>query len=132
MHCVRGKCHSRKFLCFNFCQKIRKDEGKQSLTTIFWLYFQVIFREDSDSWINVSNIFHVIEQRNSAALEFIVSSEETGFRHLYHVKSALHLQGGPEEEHERLSRLRLQPQIVEKTPLTSGEWTVSHNPIGKL
>ena len=93
----------------------------------------MIFREDSDSWINVSNIFHVIEQRNSAALEFIVSSEETGFRHLYHVKSALHLQGGPEEEHERLSRLRLQPQIVEKTPLTSGEWTVSHNnPIGKL
>ena len=46
------------------------------------------------------------------------------------------MQGGQEEEHEQeevFRRLRLQPQIVEKTPLTSGEWTVSHNnPIGKL
>ena len=79
----------------------------------------------------MSNIFHVIEQKSNQ-LEFIVSSEETGYRHLYHVKAALHLQGqAPAEQEEVFRRLRLQPQIVEKTPLTSGDWTVSHNPIGK-
>ena len=64
-------------------------------------------------------------------LEFILSSEESGYRHLYHVKSALHMQDMQEHD-EVFRRLRLQPQIVEKTPLTSGDWTVSHNPIGKL
>ena len=72
-----------------------------------------------------------MEQRNNL-LEFIVSSEETGYRHLYHVKSALHMQDMQEQE-EVFRQLRLQPQIVEKKPLTSGDWVVSHdNPIGKL
>ena len=145
-----GSCHHwpqrlyqprRVKSCQNFSPRpsrlhvVKNPKVGKSLRENFWLslflYFQVIFREDSHSWINVSNIFHVIEQKSNQ-LEFIVSSEETGYRHLYHVKAALHLQGqAPAEQEEVFRRLRLQPQIVEKTPLTSGDWTVSHNPIGK-
>ena len=58
-------------------------------------------------------------------MEFIVSSEETGWRHLYLVQANFVPQI-PESEEEAFRRVRLQPQILKKVPLTSGEWLV-HN-----
>lgn len=100
-------------------------------------YFQVIFREDADTWISVSDILYFFEDKNTNSLEFIVSSEETGFRHLYYVQANI-ASNIPDAEEEVFQRLRLQPQIIDKVPLTSGEWSVSQyhqievDPVRKL
>ncbi len=47
----------------------------------------MLFREDASTWVNVSNILVFLPQTNSDVIEFIISSEVTGWRHLYHVIS---------------------------------------------
>lgn len=61
-------------------------------------------------------------------MEFIVSSEESGFRHLYLVLATFVPQI-PESQEEVFRRVRLQPQILKKVPITSGEWSVSDQQI---
>jgi len=102
---------------------------------------QVIFREESDSWINVSNILHILKPssgnsggsgggRSQSSVDFLISSEETGFRHLYYVKAGLNMGNQiPEGDEEVLRQKRLQPQILKKLALTSGDWSVSYHPI---
>lgn len=66
-------------------------------------------------------------------MDFIISSEESGYRHLLYVEAELHLHSVPDPEsdldEESLRKLRLQPQIKEKIPLTSGNWSVSDHPV---
>ena len=105
------------------------------VTCVFLLYiFQVIFREESDSWINVSNILHILKTNvgggtsssgSQSSVDFLISSEETGFRHLYYVKAGLNMNQIPEGDEEVFRQKRLQPQILEKVALTSGDWSVS-------
>ena len=98
--------------------------NNNAVRILFLFYpFQVIFREDSDSWVNVSNILYFFNNSPSNVVEFIVSSEETGWRHLYLVQANFVPQI-PESEEEAFRRVRLQPQILKKVPLTSGEWLV--------
>ena len=87
----------------------------------------MIYREDAESWINVSNILHILDT-TSTSIDFIISSEETGYRHLYYVKAALNWIT-PEADEEVFRKIRLQPQILDKVPLTSGDWSVSYQPI---
>lgn len=51
---------------------------------------QVIYSQLSDTWVNVHNGLHFLEITDTSCT-FVWASEETGFRHLYLITSALHL-----------------------------------------
>ncbi|XP_055608530.1 dipeptidyl peptidase 9 [Uranotaenia lowii] len=53
---------------------------------------QVIYAENSSSWINVHDILHFLEITDDK-ITFLWASEETGFRHLYWVTSSLATDG---------------------------------------
>ena len=67
---------------------------------------------------------YFFDQNSPNSIEFIVSSEETGYRHLYYVLASFNPQIAASEE-EAFRRVQLQPQILKKVPITSGEWSVA-------
>ena len=75
----------------------------------------------------MSDIFSILKVTKNS-IEFIISSEETSFRHLYYVKAALNTPV-PEGTEEAFRSARLQPEILKKVPLTSGKWVVDSKPI---
>jgi dipeptidyl-peptidase 4 len=59
---------------------IDRKQEKRTIAILKGDEFEVIYEEEiSEYWINVSDIFY--EYKNGV----IISSEKTGFRHLYHV-----------------------------------------------
>ncbi|XP_064540228.1 dipeptidyl peptidase 9 isoform X2 [Drosophila montana] len=96
---------------------------------------QVIYTEQSESWINVHDMLYFLEL-NDLTVTYLWASEETGFRHLYLVTSSLlltHVNGCQTDAIAALAAAQhpsfveaaaLQPRIVNKVALTSGEWEV--------
>ncbi|EDW59775.2 dipeptidyl peptidase 9 isoform X2 [Drosophila virilis] len=96
---------------------------------------QVIYTEQSESWINVHDMLYFLEL-NDMTVTYLWASEETGFRHLYLVTSSLlltHVNGCQTDAVAALAAAQhpsfveaaaLQPRIVNKVALTSGEWEV--------
>ena len=48
---------------------------------------------------------------------------------MYYVKAGINFSKTQEENQEVFAKVCLQPQIVEKVPLTSGNWSVSYHAI---
>ncbi|ORX99162.1 alpha/beta-hydrolase [Basidiobolus meristosporus CBS 931.73] len=71
---------------------------------------EILYHEESDSWINYCFIYHFLETQNEDFTEFIWCSERTGYRHLYLVRKF------------KSSQWFLKP-------LTVGEWVVADIPI---
>nr|NP_651304.3 uncharacterized protein Dmel_CG3744, isoform F [Drosophila melanogaster]NP_996292.2 uncharacterized protein Dmel_CG3744, isoform E [Drosophila melanogaster]AAF56357.3 uncharacterized protein Dmel_CG3744, isoform F [Drosophila melanogaster]AAS65214.2 uncharacterized protein Dmel_CG3744, isoform E [Drosophila melanogaster] len=92
---------------------------------------QVIYTERSDSWINVHDMLHFLDLTETS-VTFLWASEETGFRHLYLVTASLLLSqanGQPDPgsvgaQPSFVDLSALQPRILNKVALTSGEWEV--------
>ncbi|KAH8398150.1 hypothetical protein KR215_007414 [Drosophila sulfurigaster] len=96
---------------------------------------QVIYTEQSESWINVHDMLYFLEISDISAT-YVWASEETGFRHLYLVTSSLllsHVNGcqtdgsamtAQQAQPNFVEPSALQPRIVNKVALTSGEWEV--------
>ncbi|XP_017058593.1 dipeptidyl peptidase 9 [Drosophila ficusphila] len=92
---------------------------------------QVIYTERSDSWINVHDMLHFLELTETS-VTFLWASEETGFRHLYLVTASLLLTqangqtdaGSAAAQPSFVEPSALQPRIINKVALTSGEWEV--------
>jgi dipeptidyl-peptidase 9 len=90
---------------------------------------QVIYTERSSQWINVHDLLHFIEITDTG-VKFLWASEESGYRHLYHVTSSLEVK--PPQNGLRTHSAfcddpmddNLKARIVKKSPLTMGEWEV--------
>ncbi|XP_017086832.2 dipeptidyl peptidase 9 [Drosophila bipectinata] len=92
---------------------------------------QVIYTERSDCWINVHDMLYFLDLTETS-VTFLWASEETGFRHLYLVTSSLMLThsngqadaGSTSTQPSFVEQSALQPRIINKVALTSGEWEV--------
>lgn len=96
---------------------------------------QVIFSERSSQWINVHDLLYFLDISDKH-VEFIWSSEETGFRHLLLIKSSLETvtsmlpptQNGYRTHSAFCDDIpiddNLKARIVNKIALTSGNWEV--------
>lgn len=105
---------------------------------------QVIYTEQSESWINVHDMLYFLEI-SEMSVTYVWASEETGFRHLYLVTSSLHLShvngcqtdtpanvaaassaaaAAAAHQPNFVEPAALQARIVNKVALTSGEWEV--------
>lgn len=90
---------------------------------------QVIYTQQSYIWINVHDLLYFLPHDDPNEVRFIWASEDTGFRHLYLVTSQLSaFLDGVEEFPEPMEFVHLQPRILHKVALTSGDWEVlGHN-----
>lgn len=91
---------------------------------------QVIYSERSSQWINVHDLLYFLEI-NDTQVQFIWASEESGYRHLYQVTSALEVKPSQNGLHTHSAFCddhpmddNLKARIVNKTTLTMGEWEV--------
>lgn len=94
---------------------------------------QVIYTERTSQWINVHNLLHFLEVREDC-VEFIWSSEETGFRHLYQVCSSLRVNAAAVVEKNGIRTHsafcdetvddNMKARVIKKIQLTDGEWEV--------
>lgn len=85
---------------------------------------QVLYSQTSGTWLNVNDLLHFVEVTDTH-VTFIWASEETGFRHLYLITSSLRVNtNGMLVTEDELDGITLGPRIVEKIPLTTGEWEV--------
>ena len=109
----------------------------------------VLYEEVSPYWINISDSFRflscsdsadvpsniAVNKTQSSVLEFIWSSERTGFRHLYHITSFLDVPSSMNYQQivtEDVKQVNV-PVLVHPRSLTRqitmGEWQVVDNPI---
>jgi len=93
---------------------------------------QVIYTERSNHWINIHDLLYFIDIGDNC-IQFIWSSEESGYRHLYLITSSLDykspIQNGIRThsafgEDEHFTDNNLKARIVKKIQLTMGEWEV--------
>lgn len=94
---------------------------------------QVIYTERTNQWINVHNLLHFLEIEEDY-VEFIWSSEETGYRHLYQVTSSLKMNNIVEKNGIRTHSAfcdetvdvddNMKARVIRKIQLTSGDWEV--------
>lgn len=91
---------------------------------------QVIFTERSSQWINIHDLLYFIDISDNC-VQFIWSTEESGFRHLILVNSSLEVkpkQNGIRthstfcDDHPKDDALKA--RIIKKVTLTLGEWEV--------
>uniref|UniRef100_B3P6W3 GG12305 n=1 Tax=Drosophila erecta TaxID=7220 RepID=B3P6W3_DROER len=107
------------------------DHSWRSLYSRTITQLQVIYTERSDSWINVHDMLHFLDLTDTS-VTFLWASEETGFRHLYLVTASLLLSqangqpdpGSAGAQPSFVEQSALQPRILNKVALTSGEWEV--------
>lgn len=86
---------------------------------------QVIYSEESCVWVNVHDILHFLPSNEHNEVQFIWASEDTGYRHLYLITSQImNYTNGVTETTEPMDYVFLQPRILQKTALTSGDWEV--------
>lgn len=77
---------------------------------------QVIYSQVSDTWVNVHNILQFLELSDTSCT-FVWASEETDFRHLYLITSALHLDA---------SQTQLESNILKNHLVESGSHADGH------
>ncbi|CAH0559459.1 unnamed protein product [Brassicogethes aeneus] len=86
---------------------------------------QVIYTQESPVWINVHDLLHFLPSSEPNEVRFVWASEESGFRHLYLVTSQLsNYTNGLTESVVAMDCVYMQPKIISKVELTSGEWEV--------
>lgn len=108
---------------------------------------KVIYSQTSTTWVNIHDLFRIIEITDSY-IKFIWASEESGFRHLYLITSKINQNStnnehknddgakffnGDKKENDFYNTIHhldddselLTPIILEKKMLTSGEWEVA-------
>ncbi|XP_023019960.1 dipeptidyl peptidase 9 [Leptinotarsa decemlineata] len=87
---------------------------------------QVIYSQESSIWVNVHDLLHFLPcSENSNEMQFIWASEESGFRHLYLISAQIMpYVNGITENAETMDFVYLQPRILSKVALTSGDWEV--------
>lgn len=106
---------------------------------------QIILREVSqDYWVNVTDVLNFLEVDHSkenslkvgSLVNFIWSSEETGFRHLYYVTVELtdeERNNGVSPQDNQMEGINdhhiLQSILRDKVQLTSGNWEVSERDV---
>ncbi|KAF0305391.1 Dipeptidyl peptidase 9 [Amphibalanus amphitrite] len=82
---------------------------------------QVLLSAQTDVWINVHDIFHVIPTSDPGQVCFLWMDDTTGYTHLYRVTTQITRQPG--------SRSASQHPAVTKVPLTSGQWSLDSKQI---
>lgn len=87
---------------------------------------QVIYSQESRVWINVHDLLHFLPSMDPNEIRFIWASEDTGYRHLYLITSQImpYSNGLSEDVTEPMDYVFLQPKILSKVALTTGEWEV--------
>lgn len=92
---------------------------------------QVIYTERSSHWINLHDLLQFLEITDQH-VQFIWSSEETGYRHLYLIQASLDIKP-PQQNGLRTHSAfsddenvedNMRARIVKKVQLTMGEWEV--------
>lgn len=95
---------------------------------------QVIYSERSNQWINLHDVLYFLEITDEF-VQFIWSSEESGFRHLYLITASLKIKPPTAQnglcthsafcdDDENSIDENMKARIVKKSQLTSGEWEV--------
>lgn len=77
---------------------------------------QVIYTERSKNWINIHDLLYFFDVSDNY-VQFLWSSEESGYRHLYLITSAF-------GEDDHIVDNNLKARIIKKVQLTMGEWEV--------
>ncbi|KAI9311785.1 dipeptidyl peptidase IV N-terminal region-domain-containing protein [Dichotomocladium elegans] len=88
-----------------FLAEIEHDPYRQERTDI-----KILWEETSSTWVNVSDAFYFLKSSTGDSVDFIWSSEKTGFRHLYYVS-------------------RRPSMEATVTQLTSGDWSLMDHPL---
>ncbi|KAK9882150.1 hypothetical protein WA026_019667 [Henosepilachna vigintioctopunctata] len=108
----------------NFTEELSmydESEGISSSSPIV----QVIYSQESSIWVNVHDLLYFLPSNDHTEVKFIWASEDTGFRHLYLVTvQIMPYSNGVGEIREPMDFVYLQPRILSKVALTSGEWEV--------
>lgn len=93
---------------------------------------QVIYTERSNTWINIHDLLYIFDISDNY-IQFIWSSEESGFRHLYLITSSLEVTKSSTTQNgirthsafdEGTSENNLKARVIKKVQLTMGEWEV--------
>lgn len=86
---------------------------------------QVIYTQQSSIWVNVHDLLHFLPSMEHNEVQFIWASEDTGHRHLYLINAQIMpYSNGVTETSEPMDYVFLQPKILQKVALTSGDWEV--------
>lgn len=86
---------------------------------------QVIYTQESCVWVNVHDLLYFLPSGEHNEVQFIWASEDTGYRHLYLITAQIMpYTNGVTESTEPMDYVFLQPKILQKTALTSGDWEV--------
>ncbi|XP_045465826.1 dipeptidyl peptidase 9 [Harmonia axyridis] len=87
---------------------------------------QVIYSQESAIWVNLHDLLYIFPITNPNEIKFIWASEDTGFRHLYLITAEIMpYSNGTTEARESMHFLCLQPRILSKVTLTSGDWEIA-------
>lgn len=86
---------------------------------------QVICKDVTDVWINIHDVLHFLPRKSAIPdeVQFIWMSEESGFRHLYHVTTKLADCSDSVNLVDANTGV-LHCENVKRVPLTSGDWEV--------
>lgn len=86
---------------------------------------QVIYTQHTNIWVNVHDLLHFLPSEDSNEVRFVWANEDSGFRHLYLITAQLSsCANGIEEVPEPMDFVHLQPRVLQKLALTSGDWEV--------
>ncbi|KAK4882354.1 hypothetical protein RN001_005673 [Aquatica leii] len=86
---------------------------------------QVIHTQESCIWVNVHDLLYFLPSTEHNEVQFVWAAEDTGYRHLYLITSQIMpYTNGVMETTEPMDYVFLQPKIIKKVALTSGEWEV--------
>ncbi|XP_030751892.1 dipeptidyl peptidase 9 [Sitophilus oryzae] len=86
---------------------------------------QVIYRQDSQYWINVHDLLYFLPSDDHNEVKFIWANEDTGYRHLYLITAQISsMANGVTEASQSTDYVFLAPKITSKVQLTSGDWEV--------
>ncbi|XP_031832018.2 dipeptidyl peptidase 9 [Nomia melanderi] len=86
---------------------------------------QVIYSEQSPTWINLNDLLYFLPSDNPTEVKFLWGSEESNFRHLYLITSKISgINNEVEEPLDSIVSIFLQPRVTSKVALTQGDWEV--------
>lgn len=109
----------------NFTEVLPMYDSDSSSTHLGSPIVQVIHTQESCVWVNVHDLLYFLPSTEHNEVQFIWASEDTGYRHLYLITSQIMpYSNGVMETTEPMDYVFLQPKIIQKIALTSGEWEV--------
>ncbi|XP_044012842.1 dipeptidyl peptidase 9 isoform X3 [Aphidius gifuensis] len=109
----------------NFCEPPPNIYNSDNNYTPSASSVQVIYSEQSTVWINVNDLLYFLPSDDSKKIKFLWGSEETKYMHLYLITSSIAgLNNDIEEPLDRMDSIYLQPRVISKIAITTGEWQV--------